>query len=421
MRQRSLRLSLILLWAALVQCRATEPVVLVKLLVPLAPFQIATVRLGGQVCKLVASRPSTDARIVVVLLVNSLSREVENDEFEELRSFLSWVRPDKSVEVWSSIGTGNNEIAAAFPTGWVSTLRSGPLGKSTHDGRNLTSDHAEVLELVARRFAGRGPVRLFLVDSFFSVDMRQLGSYDGLRYNETAIEPFWPLIGDSGLNVYPVIVTTRTKRPPRPQTHRTYSSSLFGTQELIAGGKPGSTLGQAFAQSERGTVITIEVPAKRYTRFRRAPKLQIYSRDGKRQFDRPFVAGGEPTSEAEATAAMAKALSRVVEPLIVGSADVVTSCGGTAVPMSTSSADRFIRLDGVSLPASQPESSRVWVTTRPSGMDRRVLTERGRDTELRRQGSSACVGPLAILGNSEVSIYHPSFRWLANVRVGKVP
>ena len=394
-----------------------EPVVLVRLVVPLSRSQVSTVRLGGQESRFAVSGTSSDTPILVVLLVNSLSREVENDEFDELRTFLSLLRPDASVEVWSSVGTGSNEIAAPFPFGWVSTLRTGAVGESTYDGRNLTSSHGEVLELVSRRFAGRGPVRLFLLDEFFSVDKRELGSYDGLRYNETEIEPFWPLIGDSGLIVYPVIIPTRAKRPPKPQMRRTFSSSLFGTQEIVAGGNPGSALAEALAQSEKGTVITVEVPARQYTKFRRAPKLQIYSRDGKRQFERPFVAGGEPINEAEATAAMAKALSRVVQPLVLKNADIVKNCGGMPAPTAT---DRFIRIDSASLPDSQSIRSRVWVTTRPRGTEDRALTERGRDTAILRQGSSACIGPLPVSGNSDVFIYDPEMRWLASIRVGTI-
>ena len=386
--------------------------VVVKVTVPVTSSQIGEVRLGGQRCKVLGVASSKNSAVIIVIDPDVRSMEIEDDQFNELRAFLSRVRPDVEIEVWSDLGFGRHELAAPFAQGWVNILRTEPVAAIPYRN-NLTSDHAEIMELVARRFAGRGPVRLFLLDTFFSLDARELDTVYSSAYNETRIEPFWPHVGDSGLIVYPIMFLKRAKRPKHPVRRKTFSSGLFGTDEIIAGGIPGLALAQAFAESEASTVVTIEVPARKYTWKRRAPKLQVYSRDGKKQFERPFVAGGEAVDEVEATAQLSNSLSRMVPPLIVQRAGIVRSCGGQS---AESSEDQYIGLEGVTFPGSQPPLAKVFVTTKPHGQAK--LTVRGRETTLLRQGNSACLGPLPVTQDSDVFIYCPETPWLAAVRVG---
>lgn len=390
--------------------------VFVKILVPVSGSQIGKIKLGGQMCRLQEKEPSNRAPILLLNLVNSISAEVEKDQINEIRSFVSQSRSDFKLEVWSSLG-GRYEIAAPFPRGWVSFIPNGSYGGKSHFERNLPTDHAELLELIARRFTRRGPVRVFLLSESFSVDVRDSHSYNSGLFNETSLEAFWPLVGDSGLIVYPVIIPKRPKRPPVPTHRRTFSASLFGTQEIVAGGVPGSALAEAFAESEKGTVITIEVPARKYTKFRRAPKLEVYSKDGKKLWERPFVAGGEPVDEIAANDAFAMALSRVVKPLVIQRAGIVPTCGGET---ADSSEEKYIGLDGVIFPESQPALAKVWVTTRPNGRDNVALTERGRETTLLRHGNTACLGPIPIVKDSELYVYYPEGPWLAAVIVGGI-
>ena len=400
------------------QLSAVGSRVIVKVLVPVMAEQIGEVRLAGQKCRL--SEKASSAHLPALLLNlshNSINEKIEADGFDELQGFLSQVSSGLYFELWSHLGSGRYEIAATFPKGWVSTARTKSFGPLSFPGKNLASDPAEILELIARRFAGRGPVRVFLLSESFSVDVRDSHSYNSGLFNETSLEAFWPLVGDSGLIVYPVIIPKRLKRPPVPTHRPTFSASLFGTQEIVAGGVPGSALAEAFAESEKGTVITIEVPARKYTKFRRAPKLEVYSKDGKKLWERPFVAGGEPVDEVAATAAFAMALSRVVKPLVIQRAGIVPTCGGET---TDSSEEKYIGLDGVIFPESQPALAKVLVTTRPNGRDNVALTSRGRETTLLRQGSTACLGPISVAKDSELYIYYPEGPWLAAVMVGGI-
>lgn len=396
---------------------AADRNVVVKVVVGQPRDRIAKITLGGIACRVISMDSAQSLPSIVVLLGDFLIREREDAGIGEIKPLLRSKQALGTVEFWSQLGTGRYEVYAPFRNGFVSFPRDGPFGEKSYPGVRLAYDETTVIELVARRFAFRGPAKLFIVTGGFDLDYRRNDKYYSGLYNETSLEPFWPTVGDSGIVVYPIVIPKPKLRPKSLVRKRDFSSGLFGTESITAGGAHGEALAEAFRISNESTVVEVEVPARKYTVFDRAPKLEVFAPNGERVFWRPFVAGGEPTDEAEASAKMALELSRIVDPLIIGKADIVAGCGGLISPEP---GKRYVQLESVRFPREQPDSSSVLVSLTPKLDPKSRLIERGHSATLRRVGERWCVGPLDIFGDSEIYIHDPVRLWLGAIRIGKL-
>ena len=386
----------------------------VKIVVPVLPAEIGRVTVDGRAVPIHAITSSSETPVILVYFPPF---ENEYPFFQELRAFFSFIEPAVPTEVWSSLGTGRNELSAQFQMGLIGAIGLGP----TYAAASRAVDHAQLIDLLARRFIRTGPVRVFVLDTFFQLKfpfylplLKQRG------FDQTAIEPQWNLIGDAGLMVYPVLLKGSPGR--HAKLHRSDSAAIFGNKEIIVGGEVGTTLADAYNESAKGSVITVDVPVS--VTLRSAPLLQVYSKENRKVFERLVPTGGA-AAKANAEPALAEAelrrsFCRIVPFLPVKKVDVTLTCNGLRPDLPT---NRFIRIIDAKFPARQPYTAKVLISTTRRGRESTALPTRGLETTLRRQGpNGACIGPVSVPQESYVYIHQPGqISWLTAIQVKAFP
>lgn len=339
---------------------------------PLPPGRVRRVMLDSTECELLQVRPA--AGLPEVVLVTPDWR-YDNDTSERQFGFEPAVAEVKALgvgpgqEVWMQVWSGRYVVAAEFRSGRFGFLRNSGVGKAPWAGSEFLHAH-EAFEIIARRFSRRGPILVFVVGEGLNVDGRSIYS----DANWTHLEPYWPLVGDSGLAAFSIRTPRPREWPPpgKTRTRHTFSSRLFGYPEIQTSTKPGEALGQALAAARAGSVIRVRMPARRYRPLGRPPWLRVYGTNPiKVLWERAIVAGGDPTDAGRAMADMQKRLCRLVAPLIVEAADLVSECDGRSSPGA-----RFLALKAA-FPETQPASAMIEISARPRFAPTRCVSDAG--------------------------------------------
>ena len=103
-----------------------------------------------------------------------------------------------------------------------------------------------VFNLIANRFVGGGPVRLFWLDDSSSY----LDGRGSTEHFVSPIEDLLPSIGDSGLTVYPVLLSTGLDKASRKQSE--WAAEMLGSRVRLVRGEPGILSCARFANRSSG-------------------------------------------------------------------------------------------------------------------------------------------------------------------------
>lgn len=380
----------------------------VKVIVPIDPFKIGQVRLGSQPLEIKRVTSARSSPIIVMVDESFLMNRFDR-LFRELQYTLPLL-PDGKAEIWTRV-VGKRHVAfASFPSGWIGYLLARPDELASEITNVLTGSAIEFLRAVADRYSGCGPVRLFWLDSdFLWLDGRS--APDSLM---STVEPFWPLIGDAGITLYPI-------RTPMPKRGRESMSSfpdrvasLLGAKAMILSGPPGSTLAKAVEESDRSSVLSLAIRSEWTTRRGLPQMFRVMDRGGRVVlYERPLIGGGTISRNGfQDWSEMAKVAVRLFPKLNVSSATLTHSCGGREA------GEWFLQMKGVDFPKDQPMEDHVWVTLVKYGSEsERRLTERGRRVKLVLAKGGPCLGPLEIDSRTAVWVYSPTARWVTELRI----
>ena len=342
---RSLGLALLLLVQAIGSAEPTR--IIARLLVPVPSDLIGSVAIGGVQCRILSKEPGSTSAAVIVARPVPIERD-EDAILTELSSALSSLPQDAKKDVWLCCATGRRVIGTAFSTGWLGAMV--PEWTGSKESPTLPSESsATILKLIAQRFVGRGPVRLFWIDSSATwLDGRQTEAHMW-----SPIERYWEAIGDSGLALYVIVAPgwTSTARSVRYQLGEwnQFSKSLFGERLRVAKQIHGSALIEAWNDSCRATILTVEMPRPRLSVRGKPPELVVFDRNSRQPvFRRLFMAAGNPgTDAASALDQLARSMMRIVPHVQVESAYLTRRCGNLS---PTSGESGFLRLEGFDLP-----------------------------------------------------------------------
>lgn len=313
-------------------------------------------------------------------------------------------------EFWGTSGSGDFLAGAQFSSGWAYSPTSHQSSKA-RTGLPPMTLHDRLVEQIARRFAGCGPVRVFWLSNYFG----WLDARASLEYHFSPIEKQFELIGDAGFTLFPIVLA----RDGKPSTaQRQARHSQWGTWTL--GGKPrtsvgstGRTLVEWMRESERGSVIEVDLPAKKYDRRGFPAKLEVLDRTGRVVYSRLLVVGGTMVPNCGVgDQYFSGGLYRLVPMLRFQRYELTGRCHGVEAQQGKV----YVRLAGVNPPCQDCETEVEFVASY-LGADVPRLGSRGGTVHYEQRGTEACIGPAEIGIGAQLSLYSAEFSWLASIEV----
>ncbi|MBL0160529.1 MAG: hypothetical protein IPP47_26115 [Bryobacterales bacterium] len=299
-----------------------------RVFVPLPRDQISAVLLGGQHCPIRQMEPGDSTPIVVVVPGLQRTSYFGTTLLNDLGTALLTLRERRNVEFWGKGGEGAHLVGGEFAEGWVVA----PTERDTAPLRRLPGiSKVRIIEGVAKRFEGSGPVRVFLYGSSFSwLDLR--GNDD---YYASPFDGRFDLIGDAGLTLFPVLVPISAS--PRALKNElkwsAWGSWTLGGTPRVLESVPGSGLLKYIRESDGGTVLTLEVPGRRSSRLTMPPKLEVLGPDGHVLYSRPLaVSGVWSTTSDDFDAGYRMGLYRIVPEMRFERPALVPQCFGQSAP-----------------------------------------------------------------------------------------
>jgi len=386
-------------------CQAAERSTVARVLVPMKREQIGDVRLAGKSCEILDSTSASASPAVVIAMGALLQPGYEEELYGELDAALSALGADTRVEFWGT-GAAASLFGGHFPEGWVAAVDSpapGPIADLP------LSSFDEVFEKIARRFVGRGPVRVFWLGAGFD----WLDGRASPEHFVSPVEGLFPIMGDSGFTLYPLAIQDRRLKTSL-QIAKRYSaiSWLYGSALRVVQGPRGATLLQAIRDSGEGTVLTIRIPSMKYTSRGLPPKLEILDTSRRRvlYYRSLITAQSTPPRDASADPGFGGALYRIVPQLRYSKAQTLLACGGRrAIPPAS-----FLRIDGLTPACGQePCLSRTSAIVTPDYSGAKRLSSRQQDLIYEQLGTTACAGPLQVEPGARILLYSPDGNWLA--------
>lgn len=371
----------------------TGALVDVRLSVPVEESEVTVLKVGGRVVPIRAKRTHPGRRILILEQANEATVRELRDALKACDSCFA------NVEVWGSGGDGRTVGITRFAEGWVGILWNRPPPEKQWRWLPGPSE-PDILRSVADRFAGHGPIEVYLLDTSFSwLDCRM---NDDCRLSP--IERDYERFGDAGLTVYPILVPTKRT----VAVGQRFVRSVLGTTVKVANGEPGAALVEALRDSERHTQVSFSmVPFKSI--WKPPPTLEVLNSANKVVHRRPFLAtgtkaGGFPPGQDPT----AQELYRIVpEVEIERGVHGRGSCG-----------ENRLWLSGVRLPGGQQGVIRVSVARTDFYEDGRPgMSYRNESAQWVQNGDEACVGPLHISNPMNVSFYDPISGWGAFLRL----
>lgn len=396
-------------WCPWWTCSGSE-LVRSKVYVPVRWEHISEVRLGGKSYPVKALQPGWTAPGVVLADGGNCRPVYETLLYLEVLTALSDLGGNKMIEFWGSGGSGDYLAGGQFPDGWLFTPTAKPSNRERAELLPVTLV-PDIVRQLARRFAGCGPVRVFwLRQTYTWLDRR--GSEDRFA---SPFDGDFELIGDAGLMLYPIVLPGDGD-PASARKESTWAR--WGTWTLGGSPRPvvdrsGRTLIDTIRESDRGTVLTIEIPSRQYDWRSMPKKLEVIGKQGRVLYSRPFVVGGSTRPNCgEADKDFRFGLYRIAPKLgFVGH-----SVGGACFEKQAPDGKRFVLLNGVRQACARCEvNAEAVVSYRGSGVSR--LSSRALPIQYVQRGTEACLGPLEVKPGALVTVHSAEQGWLASVEI----
>lgn len=381
-----------------------QPPVPMRVFVPLPAADITKVTWGKVPVKVTRISSAQDTPVVILADEHSnYQKKMVQGEIEALLAEKDLaLRP--SVEIWCCPKYG-----LAAPIEFRSGFFSAPRVRFGGTLRIYFGGSWSILA-ASERFRERGPLRIVSLST-------RISWLDGRGSNENSWVPrsYWsPLeegfgsLGSSGSTLFPIIVSSAGKldESKREAKWGRWAAWMMGSTPYILEETGLGTLTRVIRESDRGSVVELEVPGRTSPEPEVPKTLRIWDRQGNQRYSRPLFRPDKLTGPRPASYAN----FRIVQALEFGEATTTQSCMGQTAPQGQA----LIHFSDVANACGGDSacSMRVEVSVGYNKQFPRGLSSRNGTYEFRAQGNEACLGPLETSPGIRVGILSTEWNWM---------